>query len=33
MIYKTIKGKVIIAARDITQNIFINYNIFKKNIQ
>jgi hypothetical protein len=33
MIYKTIKGKVIIITKDITQSIFTNYNIFKENIR
>jgi hypothetical protein len=33
MIYKIIKGKVTTIARDITQNIFTNYNTFKENIR
>jgi hypothetical protein len=33
MNYKTIKGKVITAARDTTQTMFTNYNIFKENIR
>jgi hypothetical protein len=33
MSHKTIEGKVIIGARDITQKIFISYNIFKENIR
>jgi hypothetical protein len=33
MIYKKIEGKVIIITRDTTQSMFINYNIFKENIQ
>jgi hypothetical protein len=33
MNYKTIKGKVIITARDTTQTMFTNYNMFKKNIR
>jgi hypothetical protein len=33
MIYKTIERKVITTARDITQNMFTNYNTFKENIQ
>jgi hypothetical protein len=33
MNYKTIERKVIIIARDTTQAIFTNYNIFKENIQ
>jgi hypothetical protein len=33
MNHKTIKRKVTTATRDTTQVIFINYNIFKENIQ
>jgi hypothetical protein len=33
MNYKNIKKRIITATRDITQVIFIDYNIFKKNIQ
>jgi hypothetical protein len=33
MNHKNIKRKVIIAARDTTQAMFTNYNIFKENIQ
>jgi hypothetical protein len=33
MNYKTIKGKVTTATRDITQAMFTNYNIFKENIR
>jgi hypothetical protein len=33
MNYKNIKRRVITAARDTTQAIFTNYNMFKENIQ
>jgi hypothetical protein len=33
MNYKTIEGKVITAARDTTQVMFTNYNMFKENIR
>jgi hypothetical protein len=33
MNHKTIKGKVITIARDITQTMFTNYNTFKENIR
>jgi hypothetical protein len=33
MNHKIIERKVITAIRDVTQNIFTNYNIFKENIR
>jgi hypothetical protein len=33
MNHKTIEGKVITTARDTTQIMFTNYNMFKKNIR
>jgi hypothetical protein len=33
MNHKTIEGKVITVIRDITQNMFTNYNTFKENIR
>jgi hypothetical protein len=33
MNHKSIKGRIITIARDTTQAIFTNYNIFKENIQ